>query len=180
MERTAPSEARRLPPQVSMTTSQIVRLLKGRRAGPGKWMALCPVHREKTRSLSIREGKGGDTLVHCFGCLATVHQLADVMGLTVGDFFARKREMTPAIRRQMADEDRLKLLERRHGLAIMAQAVLPEERRYWARVEQNIAVEIEGLRTRMFPIEAARIRRESETQRIIRVYGFDELWSVIP
>jgi hypothetical protein len=96
-------------------------------------------------------------------------------GLTFSDLFETKREMTPAIRRQIADEDRLKLLERQHGLSIMAQAVLPDERRYWAKVEQNIAVEIEGLRTRMFPIEAARARRESETQRIIAEYGQDYL-----
>ena len=116
---------------------------------------------------------------NCFrGC--TIDEIMGAKGLTLSDLFEAKREMTPAIRQQMRDDDRLKLLERRHGLAIMAQAVLPEERRYWAKVEQNIAVEIEGLRTRMFPIEAARIRRESETQRIIRVYGFDELWSVIP
>ena len=101
-------------------------------------------------------------------------------GLTFADLFETKREMTPAIRQKIADEDRLKLLERRHGLSMMAQAVLPEERRYWLKVEQNTAVEIEVLRSRIYPIEAARIRRESETQRIIRDYGFDELWSCIP
>jgi len=57
---------------------------------------------------------------------------------------------------------------------------LPEERRYWLKVEQNTAVEIVALRSRIYPTEAARIRRESETQRIIRDYGFDELWSCIP
>jgi hypothetical protein len=81
---------------------------------------------------------------------------------------------------QRRDEERLALLERRHGLSIMAQAVLPEERRYWAKVEQNIAVEIEGLRNRMFPIEAAQSHREAETQRIIRDYGFEFLWECIP
>ena len=30
-------------------------------------MALCPAHKEKTPSLSIREGKDGKPLVHCFG-----------------------------------------------------------------------------------------------------------------
>jgi hypothetical protein len=130
-------------------------------------------------SLSITQDREGATYLHCFrGC--TVDEILGAKGLTISDLFEAKREMTPAIRQQMRDEDRLALLERRHGLAIMAQVVLPEERRYWAKVEQNIAVEISALRNIMFPIEAAQTRRESEIQRIIRDYGFDDLWRCVP
>lgn len=160
-----------------MKTSELVRLFHGKRSGTRKgypsYMAKCPFHDDRSASLSIT-GARDRTLLHCFrGC--TIDEIMGAKGLTIGDLFETKREMTPELKRQIADEDRLKLLERRHGLSIMAQAVLPEERRYWAKVEQNIVVEIEGLRARMFPIEAARIRRESETQRIIREYGEDYL-----
>ena len=165
-----------------MTTTQIVRLFHGKRSGNWKglpcFQAKCPSHKDRMPSLSITQGRGGATFLRCFrGC--TIEEIMSAKGLTFSDLFETKREMTPAIRRQIADEDRLKLLERRHGLSMMAQAVLPEERRYWAKVEQNIAVEIEGLRRKLNPIEAAQTHRESETQKIIRKYGFDELWSVI-
>ena len=163
-----------------MTTLQIVRLFKAKRVGRGKWRAVCPIHGGRySGPLSIAEGHSG-TLVKCFGGCETRDVLASV-GLTLHDLFLDAAwKPSPEMLQQRRDDDRLKLLERRHGLAIMAQAVLPEERRYWAKVEQNIAVEIEALRTRMFPIEAARIRCESETQRIIRDYGFEFLWECIP
>ena len=165
-----------------MTTLQIVRLFHGKPSGNWKgrpcYMAKCSAHRDRMPSLSITQDREGATFLKCFrGC--TIDEIMGAKGLTLSDLFETKREMTPAIRRQIADEDRLKLLDRQHGLSIMAQAVLPDERRYWAKVEQNIAVEIEGLRRKLNPIEAAQTHRESETQKIIRKYGFDELWSVI-
>lgn len=46
------------------------RLAGVRRAGPGRWMALCPAHPDRTPSLSIAV-KDGRVLVHCFaGCPA--------------------------------------------------------------------------------------------------------------
>ena len=166
-----------------MKTSEIVQLFHARRSGNWKgrpcYNAKCPSHRDRMPSLSITQDREGATYLHCFrGC--TVDEILGAKGLTIGDLFETKREMTPELKRTLADEDRLKLLDRQHGLSIMAQAVLSEERRYWSKVEQNIVVEIEGLRARMFPIEAARIRRESETQRIIREYGFEFLWECIP
>ena len=42
-------------------------LEKGRKLGSNQWMALCPCHGDTKPSLSIRWGRNGDTLVHCFG-----------------------------------------------------------------------------------------------------------------
>jgi hypothetical protein len=89
-------------------------------------------------------------------------------------------EITDAMRQAAKDEDRLALLERRHGLAIIMQAVEPSKRRYWSVVERNIAVEIEALRAILFPEEAALIRRNEETQRILADYNEEYLWSLIP
>jgi len=71
-----------------MTTQELLsRLNKVSRVGERRWKALCPAHLEKTPSLAIHENHQGDTLVHCFGCGATVTQVARAMGLQVIDFF---------------------------------------------------------------------------------------------
>ena len=42
--------------------------LHAKRTGPGRWMARCPAHDDRTPSLSITE-RNGSVLVHCFaGC----------------------------------------------------------------------------------------------------------------
>jgi hypothetical protein len=51
-----------------MTAEAIAQALQGRRTGPGRWMARCPAHDDRTPSLSITDRKG-TVLVHCFaGC----------------------------------------------------------------------------------------------------------------
>ena len=45
------------------------KLEKGHKASASQWMALCPCHGDRTPSLSIRWGRNGETLAHCFaGC----------------------------------------------------------------------------------------------------------------
>ena len=51
-----------------MKAEAIAKALGGRKAGSG-WMTRCPAHDDHEPSLSIREGLGGKTLVHCHaGC----------------------------------------------------------------------------------------------------------------
>jgi DNA primase len=51
-----------------MTAETIARALGGHRAG-ATWMARCPVHEDRSPSLSISAGKGGKVLVRCHaGC----------------------------------------------------------------------------------------------------------------
>ena len=97
----------------------------------------------------------------------------------MGDLFADSGfKPSPEMRRVWAGEERLKLCERQHGLAIMAQAVLPGERPYWQAVERNKTVEIGRLRDKLIPSEQKRREREHEVHRIILEYGFDELWAL--
>jgi hypothetical protein len=58
----------------------------------------------------------------------------------------------------------------------MAQAVLPGERAYWRAVEKNIAVKGRALRDKLYPSE----KKQREVYRIIRDYGWDELWECVP
>jgi hypothetical protein len=167
-----------------VTFKEVVRLFRAKRSGNWKgkpaYQAKCPSHRDRSPSLSITEGANGSTYLHCFrGC--TTEEILSAKGMRMGDLFADSGfKPSPEMRRVWADEERLKLCERQHGLAIMAQAVFPGERPYWAAVERNKAVEIAALRAKIYPEEAARIRREAETQRIILEYGEDELWECLP
>jgi len=71
-----------------MTAAALLDRLEGVRAnGPGRWVARCPSHPDKSPSLSIRE-VDDRTLLHCFaGC--EVHDVLAAVGLTLGDLFAK-------------------------------------------------------------------------------------------
>ncbi len=43
------------------------RLERVRQTGPGRWVAKCPAHADRSPSLSIRELDDGRTLINCFG-----------------------------------------------------------------------------------------------------------------
>ena len=167
-----------------VTFKEVVRLFRAKRSGNWKgkpaYQAKCPSHRDRMPSLSITEGANGSTFLHCFrGC--TTEEILSAKGMRMGDLFADSGfKPSPEMRRVWADEERLKLCERQHGLAIMAQAVLPGERPYWQAVERNKAVEIRQLRDKLNPSEQKQREREHEVQRIIREYGHDELWACLP
>ncbi len=167
-----------------VTFKEVVRHFRARRSGSWKgrpsFSAKCPSHRDRSPSLSITEGANGSTYLHCFrGC--TTEEILSAKGMRMGDLFADSGfKPSPEMRRVWADEARLKLCERQHGLAIMAAAVLPGERPYWAAVERNKGVEIRRLRNKLNPSEKKQREREHEVQRIIREYGFDELWVCLP
>lgn len=69
-----------------MTTLAFADMLHARSLGRGRYMANCPAHEDRSPSLSIREGKDGRVLVHCFaGC--TFAAILASSGLTPRDLF---------------------------------------------------------------------------------------------
>src|SRR4051812_16150027 len=70
-----------------MTTSEFAYLLHGKRIRPGKYIARCPAHNDKTPSLSISEGKLGDRVViHCWaGC--ELDAILEALGLRRAHLF---------------------------------------------------------------------------------------------
>ena len=66
-------------------------LLKGvKPSGDHKWMALCPAHDDKKRSLSITEAKDR-ILIHCHaGC--TPEQILEALNLEKADLFLGERK----------------------------------------------------------------------------------------
>jgi len=166
-----------------LTTLQIAKLFRAKRVGRGKYMAHCPIHgRDRNASLEIKEGRNpGTTIVGCYaGCDKLV--ILGTVGLTLADLFADGGtwKPSPEMRQVWADEEQLKLLERQHGLAIMAQVVFPNERHYWRAVERNISVRGWALRDKLRPSEKKQREVEREVYRIIREYGLETLWECIP
>jgi hypothetical protein len=69
-----------------MTAMEFISTLDGVRArGAGKWSAKCPVHEDKSPSLSIREG-ADRILLHCFA-LCETRDIVAAVGLTMADLF---------------------------------------------------------------------------------------------
>lgn len=51
------------------------------RSGPVAWTAACPLHRDRTPSLSIRRMPDGRVALHCFGCGAGTRALLAALAL---------------------------------------------------------------------------------------------------
>lgn len=68
------------------TAEFISRLDGARLVGPGRWLAKCPAHDDRSPSLSVREADDGRTLLTCFaGCDAGA--VAGAVGMTLRDLF---------------------------------------------------------------------------------------------
>lgn len=165
-----------------MTASAIAKQLHGVKAGKG-FMCRCPTrlhnHADRNRSLSVRESKDGWVMLKCFaGC--TRDEILSAMGLRVRDLALNEFRKNPEWEQRKTDLERLEILERRHGLFIMLQAVEPGKRNYWRAAERNTAVEIRELSTIIFPVEEYYRRRNERVQDIISRYGFDELCNCLP
>jgi hypothetical protein len=76
-----------------MTTEQIAERLHARRSGAG-WIARCPAHEDRLPSLSIGEGRNGNTLLHCFGG-CTTEAVCDSLALSLADLFSEPGAARP-------------------------------------------------------------------------------------
>ena len=165
-----------------MTARELAKSLHGKKSGH-RWQCRCPTglhkHGDRSRSLSVWESDDGWVCLKCF-CGCSRDEILSAMGLRVRDLALNDFTRNPEWEQRKRDEDRLALLERRNGLAIMMQAVEPGKRRYWAAVERNSLAEIVELRAKIYPDEAANIRRNETAQRLLKEYGIEELWSCLP
>ncbi len=113
-----------------------------RETGPGRWLARCPAHEDRSPSLSIRELPDGKLLLHDFGgcdALAIVHAI----GLELADLFPDGgREHRPGQRRapRVPAGDLLLVAGREATVASVIAADLLERRAItdadWQRLAQ--------------------------------------------
>jgi hypothetical protein len=80
---------------MSASARIIDRLERVKTTGPGRWIAACPAHKDRSPSLSIREIDDGRILIHDFGGCSTSDVLAAI-GLSLSDLFDRSLEHAAA------------------------------------------------------------------------------------
>ena len=61
-------------------------LHKVKRTGPGKWVASCPCHQDRTPSLAIKDDNG-TILLHCFSQQCAPADICAAVGIAVSDLF---------------------------------------------------------------------------------------------
>ncbi|WP_131194690.1 DUF7146 domain-containing protein [Lichenihabitans psoromatis] len=86
-----------------MTAETIARALGGHRAG-ATWMARCPVHEDRSPSLSISAGKHGKVLVCCHAACAQRDLIAFLQGRGLWPMTGRALVITRNHRRRIAEE----------------------------------------------------------------------------
>lgn len=79
----------RAGPGVSAAAKLLDRLDGVRQTGPGRWLARCPAHEDRSPSLSIRELDDGRVLVHDFGGCDT-QAVLDSLGLEMQTLFPER------------------------------------------------------------------------------------------
>lgn len=67
----------------------LARLDKVKANGPGRWLACCPAHDDRSPSLAIRETEDGTILVKCFTGCPTADVLAAV-GMEMHELFPKR------------------------------------------------------------------------------------------
>lgn len=95
------------------------RLDRVKQTGPGRWIARCPAHEDRSPSLSIRETDDGRVLLHCFaGCdpgdaMAAIGlEMKDLFAQPLGHHVAPSHSSTPA-------RDMLVLLDHEITVAVL-------------------------------------------------------------
>lgn len=58
----------------------LARLHGVKKRGKGRWFARCPIHEEKTGSVSVTEKPDGKVLAMCFGCGAGFPEICEAIG----------------------------------------------------------------------------------------------------
>jgi hypothetical protein len=106
---------------IAMIEYFISRLDGVKRTGPGRYIAQCPSHKDKSPSLTIAE-KDGKVLFHCFaGC-----EPADVLtavGLTFADLYPERSTYSKSSRSAAFNPyDVLKCVARESGIVALAAA----------------------------------------------------------
>lgn len=130
-----------------MNAEAILPRLEGVRRGGAGWIALCPAHKDRSPSLSVREGRDGRVLVLCFaGC--TADAICAAIGIRVSDLFAgpgtQGKPKAPIIRdleRQLIGlRSRLTLSERENPVTV----VIAERENTDPAIARALALTVEG------------------------------------
>jgi hypothetical protein len=123
-----------------MTITDLLSRLDGVKARGGGWVALCPGHRDRDPSLSIRDGDRG-VLLHCWaGC--DLSAITDNLGISISalfhDTFPDPRQRREAMQRR-AEE---RAAERAANQARGRQNDLLRQAEYLIQSARDVSIEI--------------------------------------
>jgi hypothetical protein len=104
-------------------TTLIDRLERVRQTAPGRWLAKCPAHQDRSPSLSIRELADGRVLVHDFGGCGTDDVLAAV-GLQMSDLFEKPLGNFPVTHSRIPARDLLEVISEETSIVAIVAADL--------------------------------------------------------
>jgi hypothetical protein len=86
---------------VSAIYAVLARLPDARSTGRDRWRCACPVCGERNRStLSIGVGDNGAVLLKCWKSGCDVEQIANTLGLDIGDLFPGRDASAPPLKRR--------------------------------------------------------------------------------
>lgn len=137
-----------------MTASEFARLLRAKKNGEDKWIALCPAHPDRHPSLTIVPGQRG-VLIRCRSNNCSTKEILGAMGLRFTDLFYDKCA-SPAVRARVSLQRTRDDLEHELDLVVALQSWEPEKRNYWAAAERKIREKILMLRCRIEPVAVIR------------------------
>ena len=129
-----------------MTASKLIDRLDGVRAtGPGRWIAKCPAHEDRSPSLSIRQADDGKVLLHCFGNACGAADVVAAVGLEFADLFPPRdpsRHSYARNRSSMPAADALAAIDHEAAIVAVIGADMHEHRELdeptWHRLAQAV------------------------------------------
>lgn len=139
--------------------SVLQRLESVRETGPGRWIARCPAHHDRSPSLSLRELDDGTILLHDFGGCEAL-SIVQAIGLEFADLFpaGRIRRIAPTKRPRVSAADALAALDHEvHVVAIIGADFLGGrdiDHDTWSRLAQAVR-RIGDARARCCPAKTA-------------------------
>jgi hypothetical protein len=129
----------------AMIEKLITRLEGVRRTGPGRFVAICPAHPDKSPSLTAAE-KEGRIVFHCFAGCEPADVLAAV-GLTFSDLYPERPTYTKGSRTAAFNPyDVLKCLAHEAGIVALAAAQIANRYALTAEDAERVRLAHERLR----------------------------------
>jgi hypothetical protein len=137
-----------------VTASQLASMLRARRVGKDKWMAMCPAHPDRHPSLSISAGQRG-VLIRCRSNGCDPRDIVAAMGIKFTDLFYDKG-ISPAVRVRLSLQELKVQLREQFESARLLASLEPEKRNYLLAVQKRAEQELQLVRCRLEPIEVYR------------------------
>ncbi len=103
----------------------LARLEAVRETGPGRWIARCPAHDDRTPSLAIRE-VDGKLLLHCF-TQCSLHEIVSAVGLELSDLFPDKPGSNKPISKPFPAADILSCLSNEFTVVMLVASDLAKD-----------------------------------------------------